>query len=129
MKLTLKTDYALRVIIYLQNNKKASIKDVAAFYKIKKNHLSVIVNELSKLGYVSSTPGPGGGISLVKSCLEETLSDVVLKFESFELVECFNKQKNNCRLNPTCKLKAIFHTANKAFLSELGKFRLKDLKV
>lgn len=128
MKLTLKTDYALRVIIYLQNNEKVSIKDVAAFYKIKKNHLSVVVNELSRLGYVSSTPGPGGGISLVKSCLEEKLSDVVLKFESFELVECFNKQKNTCRLNPSCRLKSIFCAANKAFLTELSKFQLKDLK-
>ncbi len=127
MKLTLKTDYALRVLIYLQGNDKATIKEIAEFYQIKKNHLSVVVNKLSELNYVHSTTGPKGGISLNPSTLQKTVGEIVLNFEEFELVECFNSETNTCQLNPSCKLKAILKRANRQFIDELKKYRLQDI--
>ena len=58
MKLNLKTDYALRVLIFLQRKEKATIREVAEYYDVKKNHLSVVVNKLSELGYIDSSHGP-----------------------------------------------------------------------
>lgn len=127
MKLTLKTDYSLRVLIFLQKEEKATIQEIADFYKIKKNHLSVVVNKLSELGYIDSISGPKGGISLRKNALNLTLAEVVMAFEDFDLVECFDSKNNTCRLSPSCKLKSILKGAQKSFIAELAKYKVKDL--
>ncbi len=127
MKLTLKTDYSFRVLIFLQKEEKATIKEIADFYKIKKNHLSVVVNKLSELGYVNSIPGPSGGISLNKNALNNSLSDIITHFEDLVLVECFDSKSNTCQLSPACKLKFALHKAQKAFLDELAQYKVKDL--
>lgn len=127
MKLTLKTDYALRVLIYLQSKEKATIKEIAEFYDIKKNHLSVIVNKLSELNYVHSTTGPTGGVSLNPQTLQKSVGEIILHFEDFELVECFNSESNQCQLNPACKLKSILKKANRQFIEELKKHKLQDI--
>ncbi|MCB9061419.1 MAG: Rrf2 family transcriptional regulator [Halobacteriovoraceae bacterium] len=57
MKLTLKTDYALRILIFLQSREKATIKEIAEYFEVNKNHLSVVVNRLSELGLITSSPG------------------------------------------------------------------------
>lgn len=126
--LTLKTDYSLRVLIFLQSTEKATIKEIAEYYDIKKNHLSVVVNKLSDLEYINSTTGPNGGISLKGQALKKNLADIVLQFEDFDLVECFNNEANKCQLSPGCKLKSIFKKANKQFIDELRKYRLQDIK-
>lgn len=127
MKLTLKTDYSLRVLTFLQMEEKATIKQIADFYKIKKNHLNVVVNKLSELGYVTSTPGPSGGISINKSALNLSLSEVLIQFEDLNLVECFDSKSNTCRLSPGCKLKSYLHKAQKSFINELAQYKVKDL--
>lgn len=127
MKLTLKTDYALRVLIFLQDKEKATIKEIAEYYDIKKNHLSVVVNKLSDLNYVHSTTGPTGGVSLNPSTLQKSVGEIILHFEDFELVECFNGETNKCQLNPACKLKSILKRANSQFINELKKYKLQDI--
>ena len=77
MRLTKKTDYCLRVLIYLQEAKeKVKIKKIAHDYKISKNHLSVAVNRLSELGYVKTSSGPKGGIELNQSKIGDRKSVV-----------------------------------------------------
>ncbi|TNF02996.1 MAG: Rrf2 family transcriptional regulator [Deltaproteobacteria bacterium] len=127
MKLTLKTDYAFRVLIYLQGKEKATIQEVADHYNVKKNHLSVVVNKLSELGYLDSVPGPKGGISLKPKALKVKLSSIVQELEEIELVECFREGNNNCRLNPRCKLKGILKKASNRFLEELGNYTIEDI--
>lgn len=129
MKFTLKTDYALRVLIFLQNSEKATIKEIADHFNIKKNHLSIVVNKLSDLNYISSSPGPKGGISLNSKILNKNLKEIILEFEDFDIVECFNKNENKCRLSPGCKLKSILKQANNQFLNELGKYKLSDIHI
>lgn len=128
MKLTLKTDYALRVLIFLQSREKATIKEVAEYYGVKKNHLNVVVNKLSELGYVNTSTGPNGGISLKPQTLKNNIAEIVLQFEEFDLVECFNNESNKCLLSPRCKLKSILKKANKQFIDELKKYTLKDIE-
>ena len=127
MKLTLKTDYALRALIFLQHKERATIKEIAEYYNINKNHLSVVANKLSELGYVDSATGPGGGLSLRPKTLKKNLVEIVKEFESFDLVECFNPENNQCRLSPGCKLKSILKSANSQFIKELEKYSLQDL--
>lgn len=128
MRLNDKTDFCLRVLIYLQQNKvKARIQDIADFHNISKNHLSVAVNNLSKLGYLQSTPGPKGGIEINPAALNRTVAELVTKLETFDLVDCFNAETQTCNLSPQCRLKSMLKKANKSFLKELHGYTIKDL--
>ncbi len=128
MRLKTKTDYCIRVLIYLQMNEgKVKIQDIADSYDISKNHLSVAVNKLSELGYVISTLGPKGGIEINKDYEHKSIGELVSQVEDFDIVECFNPEKNTCTLNPKCKLKGMLNKATNAFLSELKKHKIKDL--
>ena len=128
MRLKTKTDYCIRVLIYLQMNEgKVKIQDIADSYDISKNHLSVAVNKLSELGYVISTLGAKGGIEINKDYEHISIGELVSQVEDFDIVECFNPEKNTCTLNPKCKLKGMLNKATNAFLSELKKHKIKDL--
>lgn len=128
MKLNSKTDYCLRVLIYLQSRPgKAKIKDIADLHNISKNHLSVAVNKLSELGYIFSTPGPKGGIEFNPDVADNTVGELVQQLEDFNIVECFNSKTNSCRLSPGCKLKKMLNQSTKSFLAQLKKYKIKDL--
>lgn len=128
MQLTKKTDYCFRVLIFLQCSKdRIKIKDLAEQLEISKNHLSLIVNKLAELGYISTTSGPNGGIIFNDESKNWPLVDLLFKFESFDLVECFDSKNNTCNLTPKCKLKNILSKANDAFLKEVSKYKIKDL--
>lgn len=128
MRLKTKTDYSIRVLIYLQKNPgKVRIQEIADQFQISKNHLSVAVNKLSELGYVISTQGPKGGIEFNPAAKERTLAQLVSEFEDFDIVECFNSMTNTCTLAPGCKLKGMLSKATKSFINELKNYQIKDL--
>ena len=63
MRLTVFTDYALRVLMYLalEPERRVRIRDVAESYGISRNHLMKVVNKLTRAELVeSSHPGPPG---------------------------------------------------------------------
>lgn len=128
MRLTVKTDLCLRVLIYLQGHKtKAKIQEIAEEYGISKNHLSVAVNKLSELGYITSTSGPKGGIEFNSAAGERTVGELIQEIEDFDIVECFNKDSNACTLSPHCRLKGMLKKASNAFVKELKNYKIKDL--
>lgn len=128
MKLTVKTDYCLRVLIYLQKNKrKVKIQEIADAYKISKNHLSVAVNALSELGYIHSTSGPKGGIEFNPAVADKSVAGLVTKIEDMNIVDCFNAEKQTCTLDPHCRLKSMLKKATNAFVNELKNYKISDL--
>ena len=54
MRLTLYTDYSLRVLLYLagKEDEVVTISDLADFYKISRNHLVKVVHNLGLKGYI-----------------------------------------------------------------------------
>jgi Rrf2 family nitric oxide-sensitive transcriptional repressor len=130
MKLTSKADYCLRVLIYLQKNKnRTKIQQIADEYHISKNHLSVVVNTLSDLGYINSTPGPHGGIEFNEKYAEHTVGELLQKVEDFNIVECFEASSSSCTLKNNCKLKGMLKKATNAFINELKNYQIKDLSL
>ena len=67
MRVTLHTDFALRVLIQvgLNDGKLTTIKDIARSFDISKAHLMKVVNDLSQMGYLDTVRGRGGGIRLM----------------------------------------------------------------
>ncbi len=128
MRLNTKTDYSLRVLIFLQKNKgRVKIQTIANTYGISKNHLSVVVNKLSELGYISTYQGPNGGIEFNLKASNRTLRELLEAVEDFDVVECFNAKTNTCTLDPNCKLKRMIKSAVQTFLEEFERYKIKDL--
>lgn len=66
MHLTSRTDYSLRVLIYLALQPgpgQATVQEVATRYGISSNHVAKVAQKLVQLGYVVSHRGRGGGLA------------------------------------------------------------------
>ncbi|HET8688802.1 MAG TPA: Rrf2 family transcriptional regulator, partial [Methanosarcina sp.] len=129
MKLTLYTDYSLRVLLYLayKENQNVTITELADFYKISRNHLVKVVHELGKNGYILTSRGKKGGIKLARSPEEIKIGEVVRKTEpDFDLLECFNPAVDQCVITRACKLKYVLFEAKANFMNVLDKYTLAD---
>ena len=130
MQLTQYTDYSLRVLVYLtlKQNKSVTITEIADYYKISRNHLVKIVNNLANLGYITTIRGKGGGMHLASPADKINIGEVVRNVEPhFNIVECFAENHTDCRIEPICKLKRVLQSATVSFLTELDQYTLQDV--
>ena len=128
MHLTQKTDYALRVLIYMGKPKHdlVQINDISLYFNIPKSHVMKIVADLVKCKYLDSVRGHGGGLRLNRAPELINLGEVVKNFESFDLVECMKKD-NHCVISNRCGLAPILSGALKSFLDHLDQYTLADI--
>lgn len=130
VRLTLYTDYSLRVLLYLgamDPEKLATIKEISEAYGISKNHLMKVTHELGKLGYIETIRGRGGGIRLSKKPEEIVIGKVIRQTEEdFYLVDCFNPDSVGCIISPVCNLKGALNKALHAYIKVLDEYRLSD---
>ena len=129
MRLTVFTDYALRVLMYLavKPEQRVTIRDVAESYGISRNHLMKVVNKLTRAELVEASRGVNGGLKLARAPEAITVGEVVRKTEDeIALVECF-RADNQCIITPECALKNVFGEAQTAFLDVLDAYTLADL--
>ena len=122
MRLTTFSDYTLRVLIYLavQERSVSTIAEIAEAYGISKNHLMKVVHQLANEGYVETTRGKGGGVSLKLSPEEISIGRVLRRTEADSaLVECFRPGGSDCRIEAGCQLRGVFRQAQEAFYAAL----------
>ncbi|MCM3638355.1 Rrf2 family transcriptional regulator [Sporosarcina luteola] len=133
MRLTLYTDYSLRVLMYLgtkETGELSTIQEISDRYNISKNHLTKVVHELGKMGLIATVRGRGGGIRLNVRPEEIIVGELVRKTEDdFYLVECFREDGNQCILSSACRLKGALHEALAAYLAVLDKYTIADFLV
>src|SRR5947209_2788761 len=120
MRLTIFTDYALRVLIYLgahrERDRLSTINDIATAYAISQNHLKKVVHQLGKLGYVQTTRGKDGGMQLARAPGEINLGAVVRATEEdLALVECFQEGPPKCSIAHACTLQHLLARSLHAF--------------
>ncbi|MBZ4346451.1 Rrf2 family transcriptional regulator, partial [Mycobacterium tuberculosis] len=78
------TDYGLRALIYmasLSEGRMTSISQVTEVYGVSRNHMVKIINQLSRMGYVTAVRGKNGGIRLGKPAGQIRVGDVVRDLE------------------------------------------------
>ncbi|WP_394188239.1 RrF2 family transcriptional regulator [Paenisporosarcina quisquiliarum] len=133
MRLTMYTDFSLRVLMYVGSKERSqlsTIQEISTAYGISKNHLMKVTYELGKHGYIETVRGRGGGIRLAHDPININVGEIVKKMEDdFYLVECFNCASNRCVITPVCKLRNLLHQALTAYLSVLDAYTLQDLLV
>ena len=130
MRLTLHTDFALRLLMLLalEPEKLHTIAEVARRYNISRNHLVKVAQTLIQADFVESVRGRRGGLKLAKKPGEINLGDVVRATEDgFALVECFDRKRNSCVVMPACSLRGPLGQAVSAFLSVLDGYTLADV--
>ena len=129
MRLTLHTDFALRVLIQVGINEGAltTIDGIAKAFGISKNHLMKVVNDLSQKGYLDTVRGRKGGIRLMRKPSEINVGQVVRETEGqLEVLGCLH-QTGYCRIEPACVLRGVVQDATDAFIAVFDRYTLADL--
>lgn len=130
MRVTLHTDYALRILMLLalEPDELHTIEEIATRYDISRNHLMKVAQTLVQGGFVDSLRGRNGGLRLGKTPKNINLGAVVRSTEDgFDLLECFDAARNTCIISPVCALRSPLEEALAAFLSVLDGYTLADL--
>jgi len=129
MRLTLHSDYALRVLTHVAvaDGKLITISDVAKTFNISKQHLMKIVNKLSQKGYLHTRRGRGGGIRLRRPPADINIGQVMRDTEdTLDAMDCLGRC-GHCQIERAGKLRAVFRDAIEAFLAVLDGYTLADL--
>ena len=129
MRLSSFSDYSLRVLMYLgvHAGRLATIAEIGGAYGISVNHLTKVVHQLGRLGYVETVRGKGGGIRLGKPAAQIRLGEVIRQTETdWALVECFSTGAS-CQIHAACRLPPILDEALAAMFKVLDSYTLADL--
>lgn len=129
MRLTLHTDYALRVLIQvaIAEGKLITISDIARSFDISKQHLMKVVNDLGQRGYLDSVRGRKGGIRLGRQPRDINIGQVVRGTEDkLDVIGCLER-RGYCRIERVCVLRGVLREATEAFLAVLDAHTLADL--
>ncbi len=144
MRLTERSDYALRVLMYLgATGEAATVGTMAVRLNVSHHHLEKVVQMLCGHGFVATTRGRGGGVRLAKEPQEIRIGDVVGQTEpDFALVECMRAalgeeggmvggggKGGGCPLQEPCRLAGLLRDAQRAFVAVLDDATLADLIV
>lgn len=131
MKLNHFTDFSMRVLMYLdqkKENQQSSLDELAADFKISRNHLIKVVQFLAANHLVQTKRGKNGGILISDKAREILLGDLIhlLEQDDTPVVNCDSKP---CVFKShNCKLKSVFNTAYLAFIQSLNQYKLSDLE-
>jgi len=129
MRLTLMTDYALRVLMYAaqQPERLCTIAEVAEAHGISEAHLTKVTHRLALGGWLETVRGKGGGLRLAQLPAAINLGAVVRACEpDFALVECYAAD-SRCVLTGRCGLAGVLDEALSAFLRSLDGSTLADV--
>jgi Rrf2 family nitric oxide-sensitive transcriptional repressor len=129
MRLTLFSDYALRVLLFAEaaGDRLVTIDEIADAYGISRPHVMKVVNALTRSGYLRSVRGRTGGVQLGMPADEIVLGDVVRETEpDFALVECFGSG-DQCAISRCCKLQGVLNEALEAFMQVLDQRTLASI--
>jgi Rrf2 family nitric oxide-sensitive transcriptional repressor len=131
MRLTVYTDYALRLLMYLalHPDRRPTIGEIAGAYGVSRNHLMKVAYQLGVAGFVETARGNRGGLRLQRPPAQIGLGEVVRQTESdLDLVPCFSQGgADRCVITPACNLRRALQRARAAFLEVLDSYSVADL--
>ena len=129
MRITRYSDIGLRVLIYLAGADKhralVTVAEIAGQFDIPGNHLSKVVGQLARLGWIQALRGRHGGLLLLADPTTLHLGTVLRALEGdAELVDCEGQQ---CRLSKNCLLRGAMAAGLQAFYDAMDRYVLTDV--
>ena len=130
MRLTLHTDYTLRVLIYagLKRGQLCTIPELVRHFDISRGHLMKVVHGLAVVGHLQTVRGKNGGLRLAHPPGEINVGAVVRDMErDLGVLGCLQDEPGYCRIEECCVLRRALRDATNAFLAMLDRYTVADL--
>jgi Rrf2 family protein len=113
MKISRKSDYALRVLFTLVENfgqEPISIRELAERNAVPKRFLEHIMLDLKSQGWVASLPGKAGGYTLAQRPDQIRMGQVVRYFDNILApINCVSvSEYEACSQEATCRFRRVF---------------------
>lgn len=128
MRLSLYTDFSLRLLVYLagtRNGEPVSVAKIAGKYGVSTHHMHKVAQGLRKLGYIESISGRHGGLRLARPPEALCIGDIVEAMEGTgHMADC---QRGPCVLHGACILKGVLDRAERSFIDGLKKYTIADV--
>lgn len=132
MKLSKKSDYAMRAIIYLSmhyNEGAIQIREISANEKVPQKFLENILLVLRKAGILNSKIGLKGGYELARSPDLITLGEVIRALDgAIAPVDCVSKiSYKPCSEEVTCVIRGVMLDIRNAITDVLDRMTFADM--
>ncbi len=130
MRLTLHTDYALRVLIFagVRGDELSTIGEIVKHFDISKGHLMKVVHGLGQKRYLETVRGKNGGIRLARKPDQIKVGAVIRDMEEeLGILGCLQGSEGFCRIEDCCVLRGALRDATNAFLAVLDHYTIEDL--
>lgn len=131
MKITQHSDFAFRLLTYLQLRPAeiVHVQEIAEAYGISEHHLTKVSRKLIQLGLVHAKRGRAGGIRVEPEAARWKLGDLMRALEpAREMAACESPNSpRRCRISANCLLRAMLSEARDQFYSSLNRHRVGDL--
>ncbi|MDE2182947.1 MAG: Rrf2 family transcriptional regulator [Alphaproteobacteria bacterium] len=130
MRLTLHTDYSLRVLMFcaVKGDDLSTIQEIVHRFGISEGHVMKVVHALGQKGYLETIRGKHGGMRLARKSSQIRVGAVVRDMEEeLGVVGCLQGERDFCRIESGCVLKGALREATNAFLSVLDRLTIEDL--
>lgn len=127
------------VHVGLKGGALVTINEVAECFGISKNHLTKVVHQLGKTGYLETVRGKYGGVRLMKRPEDIRLGALIRDAEEdFDLARCMRSREvasrggsedgaDDCRLDGACMARSALDEALRAFFAVLDRYTLADM--
>lgn len=129
MRISRKTDYAVRILIELARNsgKVVSARVLSDKLHVPYRFLTQVIRVLRLGGFVRSQQGFLGGYKLARPAGEISLLEVVERIHGpIELVPCLEKPPD-CKLQDICGVQEVWKFLDKGIRDALGSVTLDNL--
>ena len=132
MRVSKKTDYALRALFTLVDNfggLPIPIRELARRNDVPKRFLEQIMLDLKAQGWVSSTPGIRGGYVLAKNPMKITMGEVVRHFDGILApIDCVSVTGySRCSQESICRFRRVFLDARNYVAGVMDRSTLADV--
>ena len=131
MRLTTKSEYAVRSILHLtfgKDVKAVQIREISDNEGISKAYIEQLFNKMRKYGLIKSQRGPSGGYVLAKAPEKITIGDIVRSVEGpISLTHCTDKEHVACKRAGKCKSYPMWKKINRKVEEVLDSTSLGDL--
>ncbi|TDT69770.1 BadM/Rrf2 family transcriptional regulator [Hypnocyclicus thermotrophus] len=132
MKISTKTRYGLRALIYIatqieENERKlVRIKEISEDQNLSIQYLEQILFKLKKANIIEGKRGPNGGYKLIKKASEINILEIFEILESDVRVVVCDKHSKAC-VRDNCKTIYLWDKMNKALTDILKNTTLREL--
>ena len=124
MRITRKTEYAIRTILYLSSKKpntKVMAKEISEIMNIPKQFLAQVMLSLNHHGVVNAIRGAKGGFILAKKPSSISLLDVIEAIEGKLFINDCLVSRDSCSCQSECPVEDVWSDAQDALVKVLKK--------